>query len=88
MKIEVYPLSDHYHGNPRTLVTMDFMPPQKIMAINSGVKRCPEKGEWYLSGAIIAAYKAPNDLSTEYYIAKLVRVETKTVTEIVEIVEG
>lgn len=31
--------------------------------------RCPKKGEYFLSGAIPVAYKAPNDLSTEYFIA-------------------
>lgn len=32
--------------------------------------RCPKQGEYYLSGAIPKAYKAPNDLSTEYLIVK------------------
>jgi hypothetical protein len=43
--------------------------------------RCPKKGEWYLSGSIIEAYRAPNDLSTPYHIARLVKTkkETKTV---------
>lgn len=31
--------------------------------------RCPKKGEHYLSGALPQAWKAPNDLSTEFYIA-------------------
>ena len=35
----------------------------------AGEKRPPSKGEWYLSGAIPAAYRAPTDLSEEYYIA-------------------
>lgn len=34
----------------------------------TGEKRPPRKGEWYLSGAIPAAYRAPNDLSTPYII--------------------
>jgi len=38
----------------------------------TGEKRCPKKGEWYLSGAIPAAYQAPNDLSTEYCLCELV----------------
>ena len=46
----------------------------------TGEKRAPKKGEWYLSGADIAAYRAPNDLSTEYYIAKLVVVSVSVVT--------
>jgi hypothetical protein len=53
-----------------------------VMAKPTGEFRCPKKGEWYLSGAVIEAYKAPNDLSSEYHIAKLVHV--KQVTTIVE----
>lgn len=34
--------------------------------------RPPLRGEWYLSGAIVAAYRAPNDLTTAYRIARLV----------------
>jgi len=37
--------------------------------------RPPKKGEYYLSGAIVEAYCAPNDLSTPY----LVVVKTKRV---------
>ena len=33
-------------------------------------KRNPRKGEWYVSGAIPAAYKAPNDLTSEYLVVK------------------
>lgn len=50
-----------------------------IKAIYNGEKRAPKKGEWYLSGAEIAAYRAPDDFNTVYHIAKLVRVEQKTV---------
>ena len=46
-----------------------------VMAIWTGEKRPPRKGEWYLSGATIHAYHAPNDLSTPYHIAKLVLTE-------------
>jgi len=38
----------------------------------TGEFRPPLKGEWYLSGAIPEAYKAPNDLSTAYHIVVLV----------------
>lgn len=31
-------------------------------------RRPPKKGEYYLSGAIPTAYKAPNDLSTPYMV--------------------
>lgn len=37
----------------------------------TGEKRCPKKGEWYLSGAITEAYQAKNDLTGEYYIARI-----------------
>jgi len=36
--------------------------------------RCPRKGEWYISGAEPEAYRAPNDLSSEYRIAELIEV--------------
>jgi len=49
-----------------------------IMAINSRQRRCPKKGEWYLSGALPKAYRSPNDLSTEYWIATLVKVNVIT----------
>ncbi len=29
---------------------------------------CPKKGEYYLSGAEVAAWRAPNDLSTFFWI--------------------
>lgn len=40
------------------------------MFVKSDEKRPPRKGEWYLSGAIPTAYRAPNDLSTSYIILK------------------
>lgn len=49
--------------------------------------RPPKKGEWFLSGADIYAYRAANDLTSTYHIARLVRVETKTVQVITEIEE-
>ena len=56
---------------------------QEIAAKPTGEKRCPKAGEWYLSGASVAAYRAPNDFPSEYHIAKLVRIVTKT-TVVVE----
>lgn len=35
----------------------------------TGEFRCPRKGEAYLSGAIVAAYVAPNDIDSPYWIA-------------------
>lgn len=45
---------------------------RKIKAVKTGEFRCPKKGEWYLSGTIVQAYKAPDALSSPYHIVKLV----------------
>lgn len=41
--------------------------------------REPKKGEWYLSGSIVEAYRAPNDYTpgNRFHIAKLVYVGIK-----------
>lgn len=41
----------------------------------TGEKRMVKKGEWYLSGAIIEAHLAYNDLEFEHHIARLVRIK-------------
>jgi hypothetical protein len=33
--------------------------------------RPPLKGEYYLSGAVVQAWRAPNDLPTAYHVVKL-----------------
>lgn len=48
---------------------------KNIKAISAGDFREPKRGEYYLSGAYVEAYKANNDLMTKYYIARLVEVE-------------
>lgn len=48
-----------------------------------GQTRCPKKGEWYLSGAVVEGYRAKNDLSTPYIIAELVLVEREIVERVV-----
>ena len=77
---------------PKLYKLLDYHPERKwgsngivngnVMAIGSKQFRCPKKGEWYLSGAIPGAYKAPNDLNTKYWIATLVKI-----TEVTEIIE-
>ena len=47
--------------------------------------RAPRKGEWYLSGATPLAFRAHNDLSTEYRIMRLVVLESYTKVQIREI---
>ena len=56
-----------------------------VRAQPTGEKRPPKKGEWYLSGAIIEAWQAPNDLATPFHIARLVR--TKRTIDVVEVIE-
>ena len=71
MTTKFYPLSGMFLKN--------------TMAVYTGEKRPPKKGEWYLSGAIPAAYQAPNDLTSVYHIARLVKVRKEMViTEVKE----
>jgi hypothetical protein len=57
----------------------------KYKARHTGKFRAPRRGEYYLSGAIPEAYRAPNDLTSAYWIMKLVRVEVKTIEVIREV---
>lgn len=54
-----------------------------IRAQWTGAKRCPKKGEFYLSGSPISAYRAFEDLTSEYHIARLVEVREVKSLEIV-----
>jgi hypothetical protein len=54
----------------------------------TGEKRCPKKGEWYISGAIPEGYLAPSDLSYPMHIGVPVRVSVKTVETVVEEIKG
>jgi len=69
-------------GAPLTSLAM---PARNVHAKWTGEKRCPKKGEWYLSGSYVEAYLAPNDLTTEYHIAVLVKTKTETVTTTTEV---
>lgn len=84
IKKDYYPLADHYIGDPRFNMTSSkyIHRYHDLRAIPTGEKRPPKKGEWYLSGAIIEAYQASNDLLSSHYIARIVL--TKKVTTIVE----
>jgi hypothetical protein len=46
-----------------------------IKAVATGEKRPPKKGEWYLSGSTIVAYRALDDLTSPFHIAAIVRIE-------------
>ena len=59
---------------------MHNVPPKyNVHVVRTGEFREPKRGEWYLSGAIPAGYRATNDLSTKYHIVRLVKTQTQTV---------
>ena len=66
----LYPINDLLPGFAHLLLSA-----RGFRAEPTGEHRPPRAGEWYLSGAITAAYRAPGDLSTSYHIARIVRVE-------------
>lgn len=55
-----------------------FYDKNKYRVKATGEFRPPKNGEWYLSGAIVEAYRAHVDLSTPYHIGKLVSGKTVT----------
>lgn len=44
-----------------------------LLATKTNEFRYPKAGEYYLSGAKPMAYQAPNDLTTNYWIAKVIK---------------
>ena len=60
--------------------TLKFIKENKVFYFGEGVYkycfyeyvgyRCPNRGEFYLSGAVIEAYRAFADLSTSYHVVK------------------
>lgn len=59
-----------------------------IYAEATGERRPPKKGEWYLSGAIVEAWRAPNDLSAAYPLARLVRIQRIATVNVVARIGG
>ena len=57
----------------KSLMNRKFSGGYRQRFVCTGEFRPPLKGEWFLSGAIVAAYQAPNDLSTKYWIAKEIK---------------
>lgn len=51
---------------------------KNVRAIRTGEFRCPKQGDWYLSGSIVEAYRAPNDLTTPFHIVRLVVAREET----------
>jgi len=68
--VDFIPFDDYRHlGFEIPLPTNPFI---RIRAVKSASFRTPKAGEWYLSGATPEAYKAKNDLTTKYWMVRLV----------------
>ena len=59
-----YNISGDEHESPAYRLKRDG-----VTFRNTGIKRCPRKGEFYLSGARAAVWIAPRDLNQAFYIA-------------------
>lgn len=79
-KESAYPLTDYY-----PLPLAKSRQRMDLRAIWTGEKRPPKRGEWYLSGATIHAYRAPNDLTQIFPIARIVRIRIVTTYKIEEV---
>lgn len=62
-----------YYPVAESGATISKVDPKLDRVIRTGETRAPKRGEWYLSGAIPEGYQAPNDLTQEFQICKLVR---------------
>jgi hypothetical protein len=65
-----FPLGDEPNGGELAALRVEDQVGVRAMA--TGEFRPPYKGEWFLSGSYIEAYRAENDLRSSYHIAKLV----------------
>jgi len=88
---QLFPLVDYYLGDKRfRMKEHGGTISQSLLRVKpTGEFRCPKQGEWYISGAIPEAYKAPNDLGIKFHIAKIVLISTQTITtdSIVEVLK-
>ena len=89
--MKMYPVVESLNGHEKkalgvtkgTALTSLGVPVQNVMAVPTGEKRPPKKGEWFLSGVDVEAYRAYADMTVPYHIATLVRVEEVTTLKIV-----
>ena len=63
------PLADE--PSPEELAALKVEDRIGVRAVATGEFRSPRKGEWFLSGSYIEAYRAEIDLTAAYNIAKL-----------------
>lgn len=79
---KLYPVMDYLTFSEKAQFNLSIQgirPVAGVHAKPTGEFRCPRKGEWYLSGAIVEAYRAANDLPIPFQIAKLVKTRTETI---------
>ena len=88
--MKIYRTGDNPNRDECAALNMKWKPLQNwglkdglyIAAVRAFEFRPPKAGEWYLSGADEngqpAAYRAPNDLSMSFHIAKLAVIDRKT----------
>lgn len=69
MSGKYFPLADE--PNPEDPAALNVDDRVGVRAVSTGEFREPRKGEWFLSGSYIEAYRAENDLPTAYHIARL-----------------
>lgn len=79
----IYPLGDRLTA-VETLRLGAASPGLRVGAVMAKEFRPVRPGEWYFSGAEVAAYRAPLGMSYSYHIARLV---IYRVIEIVEVVD-
>ena len=73
-----YPLADRHPAQRDN-------PGLKLVARYTGEVRTVREGEWYLSGAVIEAYRSPHGTRSPYPIAKIYQVTTVTRTYVTEL---
>jgi hypothetical protein len=73
---KLYPLADFFVYPEKGISGLSVQ--KNLRAQLTGEFRAPRKDEWYLSGAIPQAYRAPNDLTMSFYIVKIVKIEIQT----------
>lgn len=80
-RTDQFPLAD------RDLPALSGLSIRDVRAVWTGEKRPPRKGEWYLSGAIVETYRAPNDITEAMHIARLVQIASTPVLPIVAMLD-
>lgn len=85
----LYPLVDMVPYSQLSLLGLNLVPGDvsfeellrlqgRVRARWAGEVRPPRKGEWFLSGALVEAYLAREDMTVPAHIANLVLVEKQT----------